>query len=154
MPQSRLWSHLQGHGRELDQTFSNSMDMTTLSSLTTTPTYRSYVRYHMDNATQQRSSHSQKKSSQNMEYPKCSSDNGPQYSSSSFAEFADDWKFTHLTSSPHCPEGNGFAKSMVKVVKQLLQRAKYSGSDPQLALLSYRSTLLDSKIASPAELLY
>ena len=58
------------------------------------------------------------------------SDNGPQYGSSSFAE------------------------SMVKVVKQLLQCAKYSGSDPQLALLSYRSTPLDSKIASPAELLY
>ena len=51
------------------------------------------------------------------------SDNGPQYSSSSFAEFADNWKFTHLTSSPHHPEGNGFAESMVKVVKQLLQCA-------------------------------
>ena len=58
----------------------------------------------------------------------------------------------HLT-PPH-PEGNGFAESMVKVVKQILQCAKYSGCDPHLALLSYRATPLDSKIASPAELLY
>ena len=82
------------------------------------------------------------------------SDNGPQYSSALFAEFADEWKFTHVTSSPHHPEGNGFAESMVKVVKQMLQRAKYSGSDPHLALLSYRATPLDSKIASPVELMY
>ena len=82
------------------------------------------------------------------------SDNGPQYSSALFAEFADEWKFTHVTSSPHHPEGDGFAKSMVKVVKQMLQHAKYSGSDPHLALLSYRATPLDSKIASPAELMY
>ena len=82
------------------------------------------------------------------------SDNGPQYSSALFAEFANEWKFTHLTSSPHHPESNGFAESMVKIVKQTLQCAKYSGSDPHLALLSYRSTPLDSKIASPAELLY
>ena len=46
-----------------------------------------------------------------------------------FAEFADEWKFTHVTSSPHHPKGNGFAESMVKVVKQTLQHAKYSG-DP------------------------
>ena len=78
------------------------------------------------------------------------SDNGPQYSSALFAEFADKWKFTHVTSSPHHPEGNGFVESMVKVVKQMLQRAKYSGSDPHLALLSYRATPLDSKIVSPA----
>ena len=82
------------------------------------------------------------------------SDNGPQYSSALFAKFADEWKFTHVTSSPHHPEGNGFAKSMVKVVKQMLQHAKYSGSDSHLALLSYRATPLDSKIASPAELMY
>ena len=82
------------------------------------------------------------------------SDNGPQYSSALFAEFADEWKFTHVTSLPHHPEGNGFAESMVKVVKQMLQCAKYSSSDPHLALLSYRATPLDSKIASPAELMY
>ena len=82
------------------------------------------------------------------------SDNGPQYSSALFAEFVDEWKFTHVTSSPHHPEGNGFAESIVKVVKQTLQCAKYSGSDPHLALLSYRATPLDSKIASPAELMY
>ena len=82
------------------------------------------------------------------------SDNGLQYSSALFAEFTNEWKFNHTTSSPHHPEGNGFAESMVKVVKQILQHAKYSGCDPHLALLSYRATPIDSKIASPAELLY
>ena len=78
------------------------------------------------------------------------SDNGPQYSSALFTEFANEWKFTHVTLSPHHPEGNGFARSMVKI----LQHAKYSGCDSHLTLFSYRGTLLNSKIASPAELLY
>ena len=82
------------------------------------------------------------------------SDNSPQYALTAFAEFADEWKFTHMTSSPNHPEGNGFAESMVKIVKQTLQFAKFSGCDPYLALLSYRCTPLDSQIASPAELLY
>ena len=60
----------------------------------------------------------------------------------------------NTTSSPHHPEGNRFAESMVKIVKQILQHAKYSGCDPHLAVLSYRATPLDSKIASLAELLY
>ena len=81
------------------------------------------------------------------------SNNGSQYSSSHFTEFADDWKFTHTMSSKHHLEGNGFAESMVKVVKELLQCAKYSGSDPHLTLLSYR-TPLNSKVTSQAELLY
>ena len=82
------------------------------------------------------------------------SDNGPQYNSALFAEFIKKWKFTHTTTSPHHPEGNGFAESMVKIVKQILKHAKDSGCEPHLALLSYRATPLDSKITSPAELLY
>ena len=82
------------------------------------------------------------------------SDNSPQYTLTAFAEFVDEWKFTHMTSSPNHPEGKGFAESMVKIVKQILQHAKFSGCDPHLALLSYRCTPLDSHIAPPAELLY
>ena len=82
------------------------------------------------------------------------SDNNPQYALIAFAEFVDEWKFTHATSLPNHPEGNGFAESMVKIVKQTLQCAKFSGCNIHLALLSYRYTPLDSQIASPTELLY
>ena len=82
------------------------------------------------------------------------SDNSPQYALTASAEFVDEWKFTQMTSSPNHLKGNGFAESMVKIVKQTVQSAKFGGCDPHLALLSYRCTSLDSQIVSAAELLY
>jgi transposase InsO family protein len=35
------------------------------------------------------------------------SDNGPQYSAAEFTEFSNDYGFTHVTSSPKHPSGNG-----------------------------------------------
>ena len=127
--------------------------MTALSLLTTTPTYPLYATYLQDSKMLLKPFPSCRKSSLNMGYQR-------QWclimdpSSALFTEFSDEWKITQVTSSPHHPEGNGFTKSTVKVVKQILQCAKYSGHDPHLALLSYRATPLDRKIASPAELLY
>ena len=77
------------------------------------------------------------------------SDNGPQFSSSEFANFADDYQFCHITSSPHFPFSNGQAERAVKTVKDLLRKA----GDPHLALLSYRSTPLPWCGRSPSELL-
>ena len=34
-------------------------------------------------------------------------DNGPQYSSQEFQEFAEDYGFQHVTRSPYHPQGNG-----------------------------------------------
>ncbi|XP_023806683.1 uncharacterized protein K02A2.6-like [Oryzias latipes] len=51
------------------------------------------------------------------------SDNGPQFSSSEFADFAKDWGFRHITSSPNYPKSNGLAESSVKTVKTLLKKA-------------------------------
>ena len=64
------------------------------------------------------------------------SDNGPQYASAQFNDFCISWGISHETSSLHYPQSNGFAKACIKSVKHTLQRAKYSGADPQLALLA------------------
>ena len=82
------------------------------------------------------------------------SDNGPQYASVQFADFCTSWGISHETSSLHYPQSNGFAEACVKSAKHALQRAKYSGADPHLALLALRATPINSKLPSPAELLY
>ena len=77
------------------------------------------------------------------------SDNGPQYSSQEFANFAKTYNFCHITSSPHYPQSNGLAERAVQTVKKLLKESK----DPYQAVLSYRSTPLPWCNISPAELL-
>lgn len=76
------------------------------------------------------------------------SDNGPQFAAATFSKFAEEWGFTHLTSSPHYPQGNGEVERAVQTAKNLIIKAK----DPYLAILSYRSTPLDNGF-TPAELL-
>ena len=71
------------------------------------------------------------------------SDNVPWFASHLFAEFIKDWNIKHSTSSPRNHRSNGKAESAVKIVKGLLTHAKYSGQDPYLALLAYRSTPVD-----------
>ena len=73
-------------------------------------------------------------------------DNGPQFASHLFAEFTKDWSIDHELSSPRNPRSNGQAEAAVKIVKGLLTRAKYSGQDPHLALLAYRSTPFDAHL--------
>ena len=82
------------------------------------------------------------------------SDNSPQYVSAQFTNFCIAWGISHETSSPHYLQSNGFAEACVKSANHTLQRAKYSGADPHLALLALQATPIDSKLPSPAELLY
>ena len=82
------------------------------------------------------------------------SDNGPQYVSVQFANFCTSWGISHETSSPHYLQSNRFAEACVKSAKHALQWAKDSGADPHLALLALRAMPIDSKLPSPAELLY
>ena len=48
------------------------------------------------------------------------SDNGPQYSSAAYAQFASEYGFSHITSSPLYPQGNGEAERAVRTIKELL----------------------------------
>lgn len=65
------------------------------------------------------------------------SDNGPQFSSQQFKQFATDWEFTHITSSPHFPQSNGAAEIGVKIIKTIFEK---NPEDPLLGLLHYRTT--------------
>ena len=76
------------------------------------------------------------------------SDNGPQYSSKEFQEFAKDWGFSHVTSSPLHPQANGEAERAVQTAKNILKK----NANPYLGLLAYRSAPLRNGL-TPSEIL-
>lgn len=76
------------------------------------------------------------------------SDNGPQYSSYEFKEFAKCWGFTHVTSSPLHPQANGEAERAVQTAKNILKK----NANPYLGLLAYRSAPLRNGL-TPSEIL-
>ena len=55
------------------------------------------------------------------------SDNGTQYSCDAFSEFAREYQFRHLTSSPLYPQSNGEAERAVKTIKGLLKKETVLG---------------------------
>ena len=80
------------------------------------------------------------------------SDNGPCYSSHEFADFAKEWDFSHITSSPHFPQSNGLAEKSVQTIKRMFSKARADHKDPYLCLLEYRNTPLEEGF-SPSQLL-
>ena len=82
------------------------------------------------------------------------SDNGPCYSSQEFRFFIGNWLIEHRTSSPHYPQSNGLAESMVKVSKNLIEKAVRQDLPWNQLLLDYRCTPISSEIPSPAEILF
>ena len=80
------------------------------------------------------------------------SDNGPQYSSEQFTEFASQYGFLHITSSPKYPQSNGAAERAVRTIKDILKRNKMQNGDMYMVMLAYRLTPLENGL-SPAELL-
>ena len=82
------------------------------------------------------------------------SDNGPCYSSQEFRFFMQNWQIEHRTSSPHYLQRNGLAESMVKVSKNLIEKAARQDLPWNRLLLDYRCTPISSEIPSPAEILF
>lgn len=80
---------------------------------------------------------------------KLESDNGPQYASHEFRQFASTWNFTHSTSSPMYPKSNGLAERFVQTAKNILRKCTRDESDIKLALLMYRNTPRSDVLGTP-----
>ena len=50
-------------------------------------------------------------------------DQGPQFTSKAFQEFARQWGFEHITSLPRYPQSNGKAEATVKSMKKIIRSA-------------------------------
>ena len=69
-------------------------------------------------------------------------DNALFITSEEFAEFPQDWNFTHITSSPRYPKGNAHAEKAVGMVKQIYNHCE----DPLFGMLILKTVpLLDVK---------
>lgn len=75
------------------------------------------------------------------------SDNGPQYSSKEFADFAKWYDFNHITSSPLYAQSNGQAEHTAQTIK------KIQGGSPDFYLSLFDTTPFPWCNLSPAELL-
>ena len=80
-------------------------------------------------------------------------DQGTQFVSQEFKQFALQYRFEVQHSSPRYPQSNGFIEAMVKLVKGIMEKAQESGSDPHLAMLIYRATPIRPSQLSPGEML-
>ncbi|XP_052817965.1 uncharacterized protein K02A2.6-like [Mya arenaria] len=76
------------------------------------------------------------------------SDNGTQFTSTAFKNFAQEYKFKQTFSSPCFPQANGEAESAVKIAKRILRQ-----SDIFAALMEYRATEIEATGLSPAEMM-
>ena len=76
---------------------------------------------------------------------KITTDNGPQFSSDEFRQFAVVYKFQHVTSSPGFLQSNGEAERAVQIAKKILIQ-----DDPFLGLMTYRATPVAATGRSPA----
>ena len=80
------------------------------------------------------------------------SDNMP-FASMEFKQFAKDWNFNLITSSPTYARSNGQSERFVQTVKQMLRKCLEDGQDLYLALLNYRDSPIAGMEYSPSQLL-
>ena len=81
------------------------------------------------------------------------SDNMP-FGSREFQDFAREYEFEHLTSSPDYPQSNGKVENAIKTAKSLIKKARESGQDFYLSLLAWRTTPTEGMGSSPAQRLF
>lgn len=75
-------------------------------------------------------------------------DNGTQFTSQMFKDFAKWWNFQRVTSSPEYPQSNGLAERAVRSAKQLMERSYLAKSDVYLDLLNLRNIARDNVLGS------
>ena len=76
------------------------------------------------------------------------SDSGPQYASIEFAQFAQEWRFSHITSCPRYPRTIGEAERAVRTAKSILTK----NDNPYSGLLAYYSAPVHNGL-TPSQLL-
>ena len=68
------------------------------------------------------------------------SDNGPQYHSEEFAQFAKEWGFKHTTSSPRYPQASGEVERAVRTVKGILKKEKLGPNKGAVGIQIYTNS--------------
>ena len=81
------------------------------------------------------------------------SDRGPQYTATEFQDFTKHWQIKHRLSFPRNPQFNGVAECFVQTMKAPLIKTIEDGEEVDFALLTYKTTPLNHRLPSPAELL-
>ena len=81
------------------------------------------------------------------------SDNGPCYASREFHNFLSFYQVSHITSSPHYPQSNGFAEALVGIAKKLMEKSVKDGKPWNYSLMQYRTTPISANLPSPLEAL-
>ena len=79
-------------------------------------------------------------------------DNGPQFRAKLYEDFAKQWGFNHVTSSPYLSQNNGKAESVVKIAKGMLKKVTKDNRD--IKILSWRNTPTVAGHYSPVQKLH
>ncbi|XP_062558648.1 uncharacterized protein K02A2.6-like [Armigeres subalbatus] len=66
-------------------------------------------------------------------------DNGTNFINRKMVQFAHDWDFEHITSSPHHQQANGKSEAAVKIAKRMMKKCEDTGEDFWFALLHWRN---------------
>ena len=82
--------------------------------------------------------------------PDCTVNDNMPFNSHEFLQFAREWNFQVVTSSPTYPQSNGQSEKSVGIVKSLMRKSHHEGHDPYIALLQYRNTPVTGMKYSPA----
>ena len=67
------------------------------------------------------------------------SDNGPQYSGESFKRFCKEYGISHITSSPHYPQSNGFIERQIGWLKPIIKKMHEKWTEHKHGTHEYQS---------------